>query len=171
MAPAGAPDDAITIESVSFEPDPPKAGANVTVTVIGTAHEDIEVRCVLDSCERAGCRAQEGAYAYRSARRWPPPAPATCAVRTTPRGPAAPSEPGTLQHFLVERYFLYSRANDQLFRGQVHHPPYQVRGADVEGLDESLLAAAGIARPAVAPLAHFSEGVDVDVFALERVGP
>jgi hypothetical protein len=107
--------------------------------------------------------------AYRSERLWPGPTPATCAVRCTPRGPAAPSAPGTLQHFLVERYFLYSTARGSLFRGQVHHPPYQVRGAGVEGLDESLLAAAGIPRPAEPPLALFSEGVDVDVFRLQRV--
>lgn len=113
----------------------------------------------------------QGPIAYRSTRRWPPPAPATCAVRCTPRGPAAASVPGTLQHFLVERYFLYSRSGDALYRGQVHHTPYQVRSADVEGLDESLLAAAHLPRPAEAPLAHFSEGVDVDVFRLRRVEP
>lgn len=108
---------------------------------------------------------------YRSERRWPGPTPATCSVRCTPRGSSAPSSPGTLQHFLVERYFLYSTANGSLHRGQVHHPPYQVRGADVEGLDESLLAVAGIVRPAEPPLALFSEGVDVDVFRLRRVAP
>jgi uncharacterized protein YqjF (DUF2071 family) len=69
----------------------------------------------------------------------------------------------------VERYFLYSTAHGSLFRGQVHHSPYQVRGADVEGLDESLLAASGIPRPSESPLALFSDGVDVDVFRLRRV--
>ena len=112
---------------------------------------------------------QGESFSYRSERRWPGPTPATCAVRCTPRGPASTSTPGTLQHFLVERYFLYSTANGVLFRGQVHHPPYQVRGANVEGLDESLLAAAGIPRPPEPPLALFSEGVDVDVFRLRRV--
>jgi hypothetical protein len=38
----------------------------------------------------------------------------------------------------------------------------------MEGLDESLLAAAGISRPPGAPLVHFSDGVDVDVFRLKR---
>ncbi len=108
-------------------------------------------------------------FAYRSERRWPGPTPATCAVRCTPRGDASTSTPGTLQHFLVERYFLYSTAQGSLFRGQVHHAPYQVRGAEVEGLDESLLAAAGIPRPSEPPLALFSDGVDVDVFRLRRV--
>ncbi|ATB35784.1 hypothetical protein CYFUS_001198 [Cystobacter fuscus] len=108
-------------------------------------------------------------YAYRSERRWPPPTPATCAVRCRPKGSASTSTPGTLQHFLVERYFLYSQARGELYRGQVHHAPYEVRGADVEGLEETLLAAAGLSRPSEAPLAHFSEGVDVDVFRLRRV--
>jgi uncharacterized protein len=112
---------------------------------------------------------QGESFAYRSERRWPGPTPATCAVRCTPRGAASTSTPGTLQHFLVERYFLYSTAQGSLFRGQVHHAPYQVRGAEVEGLDESLLAAAGILRPSEPPLALFSDGVDVDVFRLRRV--
>jgi uncharacterized protein YqjF (DUF2071 family) len=89
-------------------------------------------------------------------------------VRCSPTGEAAASTPGTLQHFLVERYFLYTVHGGALWRGQVHHPPYQVRGAQVEGLDESLLAAAGLTRPAVEPLIHFSDGVDVDVFRLMR---
>ncbi|WP_257454875.1 YqjF family protein [Archangium lipolyticum] len=112
---------------------------------------------------------QGSSYAYRSERRWPGPTPARCAVRCTPKGTVSNSTPGTLQHFLVERYFLYSTAHGQLFRGQVHHTPYQVRGADVEGLDETLLAAAGIPRPSEPPMALFSEGVDVDVFRLRCV--
>jgi len=69
----------------------------------------------------------------------------------------------------VERYFLYTVHGGGLWRGQVHHPPYPVRGAEVEGLDESLLAAAGISRPpGPPPLVHFSDGVDVDVFRLKR---
>lgn len=112
---------------------------------------------------------REGSWiSYRSERRWPAPVPASCAVRCAPKGEAVASTPGTLQHFLVERYFLYTQHGGALWRGQVHHPPYQVRGAEVEGLEESLLAAAGIARPPVAPLVHFSDGVDVDVFRLMR---
>ncbi|XXF79021.1 DUF2071 domain-containing protein [Myxococcaceae bacterium GXIMD 01537] len=112
---------------------------------------------------------EDGWLAYRSERRWPPPAPATCAVRCRPRGTLAASEPGTLQHFLAERYFLYSAARGGLYRGQVHHAPYQVQPADVEGLDESLLAAAGLTRPDEEPMALYSPGVDVEVFGLQRV--
>ncbi|MDY7232780.1 YqjF family protein [Hyalangium rubrum] len=112
---------------------------------------------------------REGEWiSYRSERLWPAPVPARCAVRCLPKGEATASTPGTLQHFLVERYFLYTAHGGALWRGQVHHPPYQVRGAEVEGLDETLLEAAGIQRPASTPLAHFSDGVDVDVFRLMR---
>jgi uncharacterized protein YqjF (DUF2071 family) len=114
-------------------------------------------------------READGWISYRSERGWPPPAPATCAVRCRPHGALAPSTPGTLQHFLVERYFLYAHARGGLFRGQVHHPAYEVQQAEVAGLDESLLSAAGLARPDGAPLALFSPGVDVDVYGLTRV--
>ncbi len=105
---------------------------------------------------------------YRSERRWPAPLPGRCAVRCKPQGEASASTPGSLQHFLVERYFLYTQHGGALWRGQVHHAPYQVQGAEVEGLEEDLLAAAGIQRPPGAPMAHFSQGVDVDVFRLMR---
>lgn len=112
---------------------------------------------------------REGPWiSYRSERHWPAPVPARCAVRCAPGAEGGASTPGTLQHFLVERYFLYTVHGGALWRGQVHHAPYAVRGAQVEGLDETLLAAAGIARPPGAPLALFSEGVDVDVFRLKR---
>lgn len=114
-------------------------------------------------------REPDGWISYRSERGWPPPVPATCAVRCRPHGALATSTPGTLQHFLVERYFLYTHARGQLLRGQVHHPAYSVQPAEVTGLDESLLSASGLARPDVAPMALFSPGVDVEVFGLTRV--
>ncbi|SET80110.1 YqjF family protein [Stigmatella erecta] len=106
---------------------------------------------------------------YRSERHWPAPVPATLSVRGLAEGPAAASTPGTLQHFLMERYFLYTAHGGALLRGQVHHTPYPVRGARVEGLEENLLEAAGFRRPPAAPLVHASDGVDVEVFALQRV--
>jgi hypothetical protein len=109
------------------------------------------------------------AISYSSERRWPGPTPATCAVRCIPRGPVALAQPGTLDEFLVERYFLYTTRRGRLYRGQVHHHPYPLQAADVTGLDESLLAAAGITRPDAPPLAHFARGVRVEVFPLAEV--
>lgn len=107
---------------------------------------------------------------YASERRWPGPRPATCRVRCRPLGEPAAARPGTLEHFLAERYLLYTTARDgTLRRGAVHHAPYPLQRAEVLECDETMIAAAGIARPAEAPLAHYASGVAVEVFALERV--
>ena len=91
-----------------------------------------------------------------------PPAPSGAC----PKGPIAPALAGTLEHFLAERYLLYAAHRGRLYRGQVHHTPYPLQAADVTALEESLLAAAGLPRPDVPPLAHFSQGVRVEVFPL-----
>jgi uncharacterized protein YqjF (DUF2071 family) len=109
------------------------------------------------------------ALAYAS-RRYGSSAPrATCAIRCKPTGSPAPAQAGTLEHFLAERYLLYAPHRGRLYRGQVHHAPYPLQTADVSELKETLLAAAGIERPAEAPLAHFARGVNVEVFGLSRV--
>jgi uncharacterized protein YqjF (DUF2071 family) len=103
---------------------------------------------------------------YAGARRWPGPRPASYAVRAVPIAAASQAQPATLDHFLVERYVLFTVWNAKLFLGRVHHTPYPLQPARILTLDETLLAAAGINRPETAPLAHFSSGVDVEVFAL-----
>jgi uncharacterized protein YqjF (DUF2071 family) len=79
----------------------------------------------------------------------------------SPLGPAAP---GTLEHFLCERYLLFVDRRGTLLRGQVHHTPYPVQRAEVIDLHDDLVVAAGLPRPAHAPLVHWASGVDVEVF-------
>ena len=109
--------------------------------------------------------------AYRSARKWPDPVPASLELEYTIADDASPSAPGSLQHFLAERYFLYSATpKGVLRRGQVHHTPYPLRKASVQRLEESLVAAAGFARPDARVLPDlYSPGVDVEVFGLVDV--
>lgn len=95
--------------------------------------------------------------------------PASYLIRARPEGPAHAARPGTLEHFLVERYLLYALKEGRLYQGQVHHRPYPVQAAEVSTLDESLLAADGIRRPDAPPLSHYARGVDVKVYALRRV--
>lgn len=107
---------------------------------------------------------------YRSERLRPPPLPGHCRVTCRPHGVARPAAPGSLEHFLAERYLLYTLgARGALLRGAVHHEPYPLQAAEVLACDENLLAAAGIARPAATPLAHYAAGVAVEVFALQRL--
>ena len=106
---------------------------------------------------------------FRSRRVAPGPRPATCAIDYTPRGEITRAEPGTLEHFLVERYVLYAEDGGRLHRARVHHAPYPVQRADVPRLEEDLLLAAGIARPKREPLVHYASGVVVDVFPLRAL--
>jgi uncharacterized protein YqjF (DUF2071 family) len=102
---------------------------------------------------------------YAGVRRWPGPLPASYSIRATPTAAIEPVQPGSLVHFLLERYILYAHSTNRLYIGRVYHTPYPVRLAKIHSLDETLLAAAGIQRPNITPLAHFSGGVDVEVFA------
>ncbi len=111
----------------------------------------------------------DGTISYESERRERAPAPAGLGVTYTPTGPIEPAAPGTLEHFLAERYILYAQRGACLYRGRVHHPPYPLQTAVVAAWSESLLAANGIERPRGEPLAHYATGVDVDIFGLERV--
>jgi uncharacterized protein len=108
---------------------------------------------------------------YHSERLWPDPLPAGCSVRYQPLGSASPASIGGLEHFLVERYILYAQGPSGLLRGRVHHFPYPLQNARIEGLDESLLVAAGIARPQDPPRAHFASEVRVRVYPLRSVSP
>ena len=53
--------------------------------------------------------------------------------------------------------------------GRVHHRPYPLRRADVLSLAGDMLQPNGMPLPASEPLALYSPGVDVDVFALRDV--
>jgi uncharacterized protein YqjF (DUF2071 family) len=77
-----------------------------------------------------------------------------------------PSAPGTLEHFLLERYLLHVERAGSLWTAQVHHPPYPAQRARVLEIRENLLVADGLSAPAgPPPIAHFAWGVDVEVFA------
>jgi uncharacterized protein YqjF (DUF2071 family) len=78
------------------------------------------------------------------------------------------SEPGSLEYFLVERYLLYTHGQSKLRQGRVFHDPYSLRVANVEGVEENLVKAAGIA-PRDFEHAVYSPGVDVRVYRLTEV--
>lgn len=78
--------------------------------------------------------------------------------------------PGTLEHFLAERYLLYTRSpSGRLYSGQVHHTPYPLREATLNGLEETMLAASGIAPPEPPCHVLFSDGVRVKVYGLQQL--
>jgi uncharacterized protein YqjF (DUF2071 family) len=109
---------------------------------------------------------------FRSERRWPEPIPASARGSYTVTGPIEPARPGTLEHFLAERYVLYAQTAQGLKLGRVHHVQYPLQTATLHEIDESLLRAARIQRPAGPPsLVHYAAWVDVDVWSLESIAP
>jgi hypothetical protein len=111
---------------------------------------------------------------YQSQRRWPEPIPAETdiTIRLPEPRKYQTAEPGTFDHFLVERYYLYSTRNmsvsntGQLLRGQVHHTPYQYCCAEIVDCYESLLSAVRITASAPPEHVAYSPGVNVDIFPL-----
>jgi uncharacterized protein YqjF (DUF2071 family) len=85
-------------------------------------------------------------------------------------GPAPVLDPaGSLEHFLVERYALYTTLAGRLLRVRVRHPPWVLHEALVERLEQTVTEAIVPSLPG-APLAQFSDGVEVDFFPPERLG-
>jgi uncharacterized protein YqjF (DUF2071 family) len=78
-------------------------------------------------CERAGERVQ-----FASERRERRAPPATFAAHWQANGPFVRCTPGTLAHFLVERYCLFAWRRGRLVCGEIAHPPWQLAPATVE---------------------------------------
>lgn len=105
---------------------------------------------------------EEGVDTYRSTRRGAR-APGLD-VRYRVGAPFGTTGPGSLEAFLIERYTLHAvRGGGRIVTVRVRHAPYPLRAVEVESVSEDLLEAAGVERPDVPPLAHYSDGVDVEV--------
>jgi hypothetical protein len=78
--------------------------------------------------------------------------------------------PGTLEHFLAERYVLYAAdPNDCLYLGRVWHQPYQLRSAKLLHCRQTLSDALDVAIPETPHHAMFCDGVNVEVFPISRI--
>ncbi len=116
---------------------------------------------------RVDVQRQGDRFDYLAERHWAGEGRAGIEARYEVGAETGGSEPGSLQHFLVERYVLYAMTpRGRLLRARVHHAPYHVRHARVLELRESLVRADGLERPEQRASELWSEGVDVEVFAL-----
>ena len=80
-----------------------------------------------------------------------------------PLGPACRAEPGSLEHFLVERYRLFSQRRGRLVTAEVAHEPWRLHSADVE-IEVNELAPRGVELRGD-PFVHFSQGVTAVISA------
>jgi len=98
---------------------------------------------------------------YESVRTHRGAPPAALAVRYRPTAPSRRSEPGTLEHFLTERYCLYAPGRrGRLLRQDVDHVPWPLQPATAEVERCTMTAPFGIALEGP-PLAHFTRSLDV----------
>ena len=80
--------------------------------------------------------------------------------------------PGTIEYFLAERYrlFAWQPNREHLLVGSVAHSPYRLETAHVSECQAGAMKWCGFEIDDRPPdLAHFSAGVDVEVFALNSV--
>lgn len=89
--------------------------------------------------------------------------------RFRPVGEPTRPKPGSFENWAAERYCLYSSTRDGMARTEVHHRPWPIQQAEVEIEHSTILSAAGIMPSDTQPRCHFSTGVDVLSFPLEKI--
>lgn len=95
--------------------------------------------------------------------------PAEFLVAYRPTGAVALARPGSLAHWLTERYCLYAvDGRGGLHRAEISHPPWPLQGAEARIERNTMTTGLGFALPDVAPLAHFAARVDVRVWLPQR---
>jgi uncharacterized protein YqjF (DUF2071 family) len=86
----------------------------------------------------------------------------------SPVGAVQLRKPGTIEHWLTERYCLYTVFRGSVYRAEIHHEPWPLQDAHAEFSANTMASASGIVLPDVSPLLHFSKKLEVLVWPLRR---
>lgn len=108
--------------------------------------------------------------AYRSKRIHRDACPGEFRALYRPRGEVFQSEPGTLEHWLTERYCLYSAdKRGNIYCGEIHHEPWPLQRADLELRENTLgnLLDADLSDPPESVL--FSRKLNVVAWPISKV--
>lgn len=97
---------------------------------------------------------------YQLTRRRGPWPAARTSIAWRPGARLPTSEPGSLNHFLTERYWLFTRRRGRIMAGRVEHDPWPLHQAELLHLDDGLVAAGG-AKVSGPPMALASPSIDV----------
>jgi uncharacterized protein YqjF (DUF2071 family) len=93
---------------------------------------------------------------------------AVFSARYRPTGEPFPAMPGSLEHFLTERYCLYAADGSTLYRAQIHHPPWPLQSGEA-AIELNTMPPAGVALPDEPPLVHYAARQDAVVWHPERL--
>lgn len=111
------------------------------------------------------CEAEGDGIRYRSRRMHRDEPPAEFRGRYGPAGPAFEAAPGSLDHWLTERYSLYAVDGDgRLHRGDIHHRPWPLQPAWAELELNSVAAPLGLALASPPESLFFARSLDVVVW-------
>ena len=125
---------------------------------------------------RMRCDIRSDWVEYSSERTHRNAATAKLHTRYRPTGGIFHPQPGTLEHFLTERYCLYAAdGKGQIVRGDIQHAPWSLQTAQAEFRENSMIEAAldkrattpplqGSPQHPDTPLLHFSRRQDVIVW-------
>ena len=90
------------------------------------------------------------------------------AARYRPTGPVFHAEPGTFEHFMAERYCLYTLNEwQELLRGDIRHKPWPLQPAEAEISANTMARSYGIELIGE-PRIHYADRVDVVFWPLRR---
>jgi uncharacterized protein len=103
---------------------------------------------------------------YSSERAEGPPASFRCTYRADDEPKT--SQPGSLEHFLTERYCLFTVHEGRAHWAEIHHPPWPLQTAEAE-IAENTMPPPGV-EVGGQPLLHYSRRQDVVIWALEPFG-
>ena len=119
---------------------------------------DARIQLLEQSLERAS----ETGFDFSSTRTHRGIAAARFRAKYEPSSNVTPSTPGTLEHWLTERYCLYAqRPTGQVIRGEIRHQPWGLQSCKVEILENSLCDSLGLQLPNEPALAHFAKRLEV----------
>jgi uncharacterized protein YqjF (DUF2071 family) len=97
--------------------------------------------------------------------------PAEFRASWRPSGESRASRPGSLEHFLAERYCLFAHGpRGGLVRGDIHHVAWPLRPAEASVASNSMLSALGFRISGPPDAVHETAGVDALVWPPRAVG-
>lgn len=87
-----------------------------------------------------------------------------------PIAPVVYARPGTLEHWLTERYYLYTTVGrDRVYCGDIHHGQWPLQLAELETVCDTMARSHNIHLPDTAPLLHYSQLQEVLIWPLHRI--
>ncbi len=108
------------------------------------------------------CQSKGTGIRYRSTRTHRQAPPATLHVNYGPTSDVWYSTPGTFEHWLTERYCLYSAdRRGRIWCGDIHHDPWPLQSAECEIEENTMSQQLKIDLPKIEPICHFARAISV----------